>query len=226
MRSTSILLSIGLHGAALGVAGAVSGAMARPQHSPAQIHILPQQDTVPRPEPADAGPVVLAEPADTTLLADADVVVEVATDLAEPPGTPEATGVRAGLPREPSRPTAERVRAAAPIEPPPVTAAPVAPEPSAFVAAEPLVDQNVAPEYPMRARRAGHEGVVKVRVEVAADGSVRAVGIALACPFPELNRAALLAVRGWRFQPARRGGVAVEDVVTVPIEFRLRQKGP
>jgi protein TonB len=36
-----------------------------------------------------------------------------------------------------------------------------------------------------------------------------------------LDDAALAAVQNWRFVPAKRGSVAVEGWVNVPIEFKL-----
>ncbi len=39
--------------------------------------------------------------------------------------------------------------------------------------------------------------------------------------FRELDRAALEAVRGWRFQPAQRDGQPVPGSLVIPIDFRL-----
>ena len=38
----------------------------------------------------------------------------------------------------------------------------------------------------------------------------------------DLDRAAVNAVRQWRFQPAQRDGQAVAGAVTVPIDFKMR----
>jgi protein TonB len=58
-----------------------------------------------------------------------------------------------------------------------------------------------APEYPLRARREGQEGVVGVRFSVNEDGRVLAVETAAASPWALLNEAALRTVRErWRFR--------------------------
>jgi len=40
---------------------------------------------------------------------------------------------------------------------------------------------------------------------------------------PDLDQAAMEAVRRWRFEPARRGADAVAMWVLLPVEFRLTQ---
>ena len=61
-----------------------------------------------------------------------------------------------------------------------------------------------------------------VRVLVGADGSVERAEIAESSAFDALDAAALQTVRSrWRFIPARRGGLALESWVLVPIRFAL-----
>ncbi|MBL8753874.1 MAG: TonB family protein [Planctomycetes bacterium] len=81
---------------------------------------------------------------------------------------------------------------------------------------------NEAPRFPEAERRAGHEGTVVVAVEVDAAGRVVSVELQSGCRWPGLNREALRAVRGWRFEPARRVGVAVPTSTMVTVEFRLQ----
>ncbi len=78
------------------------------------------------------------------------------------------------------------------------------------------------PNYPERARRAGKEGTVRVRVLVGVDGSVRRVQVVQSSGVPELDAAARKGARRWRFAPARRGDTPIEAWVTVPVEFDLR----
>lgn len=82
---------------------------------------------------------------------------------------------------------------------------------------------NPVPVYPAEARENGWEGRVILHVQVGADGRAAAVRIARSSGFGSLDRAALSAVRRWRFRPATRSGVAVAAAVLVPIRFRLRQ---
>ena len=83
---------------------------------------------------------------------------------------------------------------------------------------------NEPPDYPIEARRAREEGLVVVHAQVAADGSVSAVEVLTSSGHERLDAAALAAVAGWHFEPARRGGAAVAQAVDVPIRFRLKPR--
>ena len=80
---------------------------------------------------------------------------------------------------------------------------------------------NPLPNYPMRARRAGLEGRVMLRVAVDAGGRPQAVTVAESSGHGILDNAARAAVEGWQFTPARDGVTAITAEVTVPIRFRL-----
>jgi len=81
--------------------------------------------------------------------------------------------------------------------------------------------QNPAPKYPPISRRLGEEGKVLLRVKVAPDGSATAVELERSSSFERLDEAARQVVAHWRFVPAKRGDVAIEASVIVPIVFRL-----
>lgn len=123
-----------------------------------------------------------------------------------------------------------------PIPQAPVSAVPVAPPPPAPPvvvppsAPEPVAElprynaaylSNPPPAYPMLARRRGIEGTVVVRAEVAASGECLRVELKKTSGAGMLDNAALDAVRGWRFVPAKRGSQAVVAWVEVPITFKL-----
>jgi periplasmic protein TonB len=81
------------------------------------------------------------------------------------------------------------------VETAPATAA--APQPLTYGVGE---GKQPAPEYPRLAMRQGQEGVVVVRMSVAADGRVVAADAATPSPWPLLNDAALRVVRQrWHF---------------------------
>lgn len=80
---------------------------------------------------------------------------------------------------------------------------------------------NRMPRYPEDARERGAEGRVVLEVAVDATGRARAVRVVRSSGEDDLDAAALKAVRGWRFKPARRGGLPVAGTATVPIRFRL-----
>ncbi|MCC8361583.1 TonB family protein [Lysobacter sp. A6] len=105
-------------------------------------------------------------------------------------------------------------------------AAPTAPTPSRAPnaiaeASSPTPISSPAPRYPQRALRRRETGTVRVQVEVGADGVPTDVSVAASSNSRDLDRAALDAVRKWRFAPAIRDGQAVAGTVVVPIEFRL-----
>lgn len=78
------------------------------------------------------------------------------------------------------------------------------------------------PSYPRAALRAGLEGTVMLQVLVDVDGRPLAVEIAEGSGHRELDVAARRHVLAhWRFRPAMQGGVPVQAVGLVPIDFRL-----
>lgn len=80
---------------------------------------------------------------------------------------------------------------------------------------------NPPPVYPALSRRLGEQGQVMLRVLVRADGTPAEIAISDSSGSSRLDRAALEAVRRWRFVPARRGGTPVAAAVLVPISFTL-----
>lgn len=108
----------------------------------------------------------------------------------------------------------------------PVAAAPVSAPVRVEAASTPPVFnaaylRNPPPRYPPAARRNGHEGRVMLKVLVNPAGAPARVEIDQSSGSPLLDGAALDAVRGWRFVPARRGAQNVEGWVRVPLVFRL-----
>lgn len=82
---------------------------------------------------------------------------------------------------------------------------------------------NPPPVYPAVSRRRGEKGKVLLRVLVSADGRSQEVRLHASSGFPRLDRAALDAVRDWRFLPARRGLSATSAWVIVPVLFTLER---
>jgi TonB family protein len=70
-------------------------------------------------------------------------------------------------------------------------------------------------KYPAQALRQNHQGVVIVRVELAADGSVTDDSLYQSSGFGDLDRSALEAVRHWHFDTAQ--GLSLR----VPVRFGL-----
>lgn len=80
---------------------------------------------------------------------------------------------------------------------------------------------NRPPAYPRRARRLGWQGRVILRVRVTAHGRVETIRLSRSSGHDVLDRAALKAVRAWRFSPATLGPAPVAAWIDVPILFRL-----
>jgi len=126
---------------------------------------------------------------------------------------PDEAAVPGDIPAAPAaeRPATEPSRRAA--------AAPTSTQPPSF-RAEHL--SNPPPLYPRRARRAGVEGTVTLKVLVTATGAPGKVELDASSGSEALDQAAIDAVKRWQFVPARRGDAPVEAWVRVPVIFRLQ----
>ena len=87
--------------------------------------------------------------------------------------------------------------------------------------ARPLGGYQVKPRYPESARRAGFQGVTRLRVHVLESGRVGEVMVDQSAGFRDLDLAAMDAVRKWRFEPARRGKEPVSVWVMLPVKFEF-----
>lgn len=86
----------------------------------------------------------------------------------------------------------------------------------------PVYRENPAPGYPRVARRRAMEGTVLLEVLVSSGGRVKDLRVSQSSGHEVLDQAAVDAVRRWIFEPAQRGGEAVEMWVRVPIRFQLK----
>jgi TonB family protein len=84
---------------------------------------------------------------------------------------------------------------------------------------EPRKIKNVPPAYPQAAREARIQGVVILECTIGTDGNVTNVTVSRG--IPELDEAAVEAVRQWVYTPTILNGVAVPVVMTVTVNFRL-----
>lgn len=92
----------------------------------------------------------------------------------------------------------------------------------------PIADRGIprpvhspAPRYPRDAQRRGESGTVLLRIHVSANGDPVGIDLVEGSGSRSLDRAAVDAVRRWRFDPAIRGGQPVAGTVQVPINFNL-----
>ncbi len=128
---------------------------------------------------------------------------------------------------QPSAPPLEAPVAAAPIKPVPAAAATPKPEPAEEKEEPPKFGvaylNNPRPDYPRLSQRAGEEGKVLMKVLVSAEGLPESVEVIKTSGFERLDKAAVTAVKQWRFEPARKGGKALSAYVNVPLSFSLTQ---
>ena len=80
---------------------------------------------------------------------------------------------------------------------------------------------NPRPNYPSISRRMGEQGKVMLRVFVNAQGQPEQIQIQQSSGFDRLDKAAVDAVRRWKFTPGSRNGVAEAMWNIVPINFVL-----
>ena len=81
---------------------------------------------------------------------------------------------------------------------------------------------RIPPVYPMRAKRMGVEGWVKVRFVVTARGTVERVTIVDACPTAVFDRSVTQCVSGWRFKPGTVEGIPVNTWAETTVTFHLK----
>ena len=81
---------------------------------------------------------------------------------------------------------------------------------------------RVNPQYPIRAADRGIQGWVEVQFTISAAGTVRDPVVVDAKPATIFNRAALRAIRKWKYSPKIEEGVAVDRPdVRVRLHFNL-----
>lgn len=137
------------------------------------------------------------------------------------------------VPKPKPKPVAKPKPAPKPVEQPPAPpkaeTPPAPPAPAAPPAQVPVTPpsahagylHNPAPEYPSLAQRRGWEGSVLLRVHVLANGSPSEIQIQTSSGREALDQAAVKAVQRWKFVPAKRGDVAQDGWVSVPLDFKL-----
>lgn len=82
---------------------------------------------------------------------------------------------------------------------------------------------NAAPVYPRTALRLGQTGTVILNLLVRADGSVEQVTVKTSSGYSRLDKAAVKAVKRWRYLPASQGGQVIDFWYEQPIVFSLRK---
>jgi protein TonB len=121
-------------------------------------------------------------------------------------------------PAQPAAPAAP----ATPSAPPPPAAAPGPVKESAAISGLASLG-NPPPEYPSLALRRNWEGSVVLRIQVLANGRAGSVTVTKSSGKPQLDDAAVAAVKNWKFIPAKRGDTPIDGFATQTIDFKLPQ---
>lgn len=85
----------------------------------------------------------------------------------------------------------------------------------------PLV--RIPPRYPMRAANRGTEGWVKIEFTITEQGTVKDAVVVDAQPGSIFNRAALQAIKRWKFKAKIIGGEAFEQRAVQVLQFKLKK---
>lgn len=86
---------------------------------------------------------------------------------------------------------------------------------------DPRFARNFQPDYPVGMLQREIEGLVTIRVLIGSDGRVRQAQV-LSATEPDFARATeRQALKAWRFKPAMRDGVPVEDWQTLTVRFDI-----
>lgn len=186
--------------------------------------------TPPTPEPPPPEPPPPPPPPPPAPEEDPDAVKPapkpVEKKVEKPKPAPKPQPVK--KPTPPTPPAPAPVAPAAPPAPPspkPAPPAPAAPAPVKETAAVSGLASlgNPPPEYPSLALRRNWEGTVVLRIQVLASGRAGTVEVTRSSGKPQLDEAAVAAVRGWKFIPAKRGDTPIDGFATQTIDFKLPQ---
>jgi protein TonB len=184
----------------------------RPEPKPREVAAAkaPAKAEEPAPQPVAPAPAASPTPAPTDIAPPPTAGLPVISEPAPAagPAAPASSGATVSLP------------ASAPI----IASKPSTTAPDGVTrTARPQGGYQVRPAYPSAPRRLGIQGTTMLRVHVLADGRIGDVAVEHSAGHPDLDQAAMEAVRRWRFEPARRGADAVAMWVLLPVEFRLTQ---
>lgn len=152
--------------------------------------------------------------------------VEVAAQA--PPPKP-APPIRPAARAPPPASTRPAVAAPPAMAAPPAVAVPPAPPAVAVPPVPPVVvleprfrETPRPPVYPPASVEFEEQGEAIIRALLDRAGNPREVRVWRSSGFSRLDRAAVTAVGGWRFQPAIQNGQPIEAWVQVPVRFNLR----
>jgi protein TonB len=228
LRFGSITASTMLHAGTIALAcllASSSGASHPPRVSWVRIHDPAAEPVIVMPAP-ELEPLPTSEPPTSSAPLSESFEEPEPLEEAEPLEPPEPFEV-ADPPDLPPRfldawlaPTEWTARVVPLPEPEPV--APPLPDVAEDVDAIALTDHNDPPPYPYVAWARHQQGVVLVELEIDAAGAVTSSRVVQSSGWTLLDAAAREKLLEWRFEPARRNGVARASRFRQPVVFRIR----
>jgi protein TonB len=182
---------------------------------PAPPEPMPEVAVEPLPAPPPSRPMVRQRPVETPRVAPKPTHVAVEPAREEAP-TVAAAPAASGSPAESAAPVSTAAAPAAAAPPP-------QPQGEIPVIHEARFREPPRPaRYPSRAIDLSQQGTVIVRALVAPDGKADDIVVWRSSGYALLDAAALRAVRGWSFEPARMGSRRITAWVEVPVRFAIR----
>jgi TonB family protein len=86
----------------------------------------------------------------------------------------------------------------------------------------PVLLEKTDPQYPKRVVKAGVEGAVLLKIDVAPDGKAHNIQVVRSLE-PDLDRKAVECVERWKFRPGTKDGQTVTVEATVEVNFRIER---
>jgi len=217
--------------ATVGVASVVIGAGRLPEMPTMMAFVA---DLPPAPPPAPPPPPPAARPAERAAARPQTPAAAALPALAAAPGRIELEpgggedadegvpgGVESGIPGgQVGGGALAELPAPPPPPPPPAPTAPAAPIRVGGKVPQPALLQRVEPEYPSAAVEARVQGIVILETVVGEDGRVIEVRV-LRSAGDVLDRAAIAAIRQWRYAPLELNGVRARFLLTATLSFKL-----
>lgn len=175
-------------------------------------------------KPQPVKPKAAPTPTPRPVAAPTPAPVVAPSEITEPAPIPDApvrelAGIEGGVAGGIAGGVVGGVMPAAPPPPPPPPPAPAKPVRVGGDIAEPRLVHRVNPEYPQIAINARKEGVVILEATVDASGAVDRVKVLRSEPL--LDKAAVDAVKQWRYAPLQLNGIAHPFILTVTVSFNL-----
>jgi len=229
--SVPVLISTAVHVAVVGVVLAIPilyVSAELPQLPDMVAFVVSTAPSLPPPPPPPAAttskpkvivPVPRTSPRAAPVEAPREIVDEMPVDTGVAEGVPG--GVEGGVPGGVVGGVVGGLISELPQPPPPPAPPPVARAP-VRIGGElkaPALVERVEPEYPPLAVRAQVQGVIILEAVVDQHGRVEEVRVLRSIPL--LDKAAITAVRQWRYSPLLLNGTPERFVLTVTISFSL-----